>query len=64
MPAEEARSTQLIEGPAGKLQLLIDRPGMPAKGIALISHPQPLLGGSPKHRVPLTISRSSVRRVG
>jgi alpha/beta superfamily hydrolase len=55
--SEEERSTQLIDGPVGKLQLLIDRPGAPAKGIALISHPQPLLGGSPKHRVPLTLSR-------
>ena len=57
MRAEEERSTQLIDGPAGKLQLLIDRPGMPPQGIALISHPQPLLGGSPKHRVPLVLSR-------
>ncbi|MFS2127835.1 alpha/beta hydrolase [Pseudomonas sp. Pseusp97] len=55
--SEEERSTQLIDGPVGKLQLLIDRPRLPAKGIALISHPQPLLGGSPKHRVPLTLSR-------
>ncbi|MEP9319640.1 alpha/beta family hydrolase [Pseudomonas sp. LABIM340] len=57
MPAEDERSTQLIDGPVGKLQLLIDRPGVPVRGIALISHPQPLLGGSPKHRVPLTLSR-------
>lgn len=55
--SEEERRTQLIDGPVGKLQLLIDRPGVPPKGIALISHPQPLLGGSPKHRVPLTLSR-------
>ncbi|QEY71394.1 alpha/beta hydrolase [Pseudomonas denitrificans (nom. rej.)] len=57
MPAEEQRSTQLIDGPVGKLQLLIDRPDLPVQGLALISHPQPLLGGSPKHRVPLTLSR-------
>lgn len=57
MPAEEERSTLLIDGPVGKLQLLIDRPGVQARGIALISHPQPLLGGNPKHRVPLTLSR-------
>ncbi|MGC4010822.1 MAG: hypothetical protein QM805_18665 [Pseudomonas sp.] len=56
--SEEERRTQLIDGPVGKLQLLIDRPGVPVKGIALISHPQPLLpGGGPKHRVPLTLSR-------
>lgn len=55
--SEEERCTQLIDGPVGKLQLLIDRPGVPPQGIALISHPQPLLGGSPKHRVPLTLSR-------
>ena len=55
--SEEERRTQLIDGPVGKLQLLIDRPGVPPQGIALISHPQPLLGGSPRHRVPLTLSR-------
>ncbi|MCP1649646.1 alpha/beta hydrolase [Pseudomonas nitroreducens] len=55
--SEEERRTQLIDGPAGKLQLLIDRPGVPPQGVALISHPQPLLGGSPRHRVPLTLSR-------
>ncbi|MBD9676344.1 alpha/beta hydrolase [Pseudomonas sp. PDM18] len=55
--SEEERSTQLIDGPVGKLQLLIDRPGVPLRGMVLISHPQPLLGGSPKHRVPLTLSR-------
>ncbi|KJK03046.1 alpha/beta hydrolase [Pseudomonas sp. 21] len=55
--SEEVRRTQLIDGPVGKLQLLIDRPGVPPQGIVLISHPQPLLGGSPKHRVPLTLSR-------
>ncbi|QRY77885.1 alpha/beta hydrolase [Pseudomonas sp. PDNC002] len=57
MPEEE-RSVQSIDGPAGKIQLLLDRPRQPAKGIALISHPQPLLGGSPKHRVPLTLART------
>lgn len=55
--SEEERRTQLIDGPVGKLQLLIDRPGVPPQGVALISHPQPLLGGSPRHRVPLTLSR-------
>lgn len=47
----------LINGPVGHIELFIDTPAQPAKGIVLVSHPQPLLGGSPRHVVPLTLAR-------
>lgn len=50
----------LIDGPAGKLQFLLSLPSGAPRGIALVSHPQPLLGGSPRHIVP----HSAARRLG
>jgi alpha/beta superfamily hydrolase len=49
-----------VAGPAGPLQLLIDRPAGTPVGIAMISHPQPLLGGSPRHVVPHSIAKRMV----
>ncbi len=56
MPDED-RNPLLIDGPAGRIQLLIDAPAGPPRGVAMVSHPQPLLGGSPRHLVPLTLAR-------
>jgi len=49
-----------LTGPAGAIQLLIDEPARAPRGIAMISHPQPLLGGSPKHIVPHSIAKRVV----
>ena len=46
-----------IAGPVGRIELTLTRPAGPPRGIALISHPQPLLGGSPRHIVPHTVVR-------
>ncbi|WP_306580353.1 alpha/beta hydrolase [Pseudomonas sp.] len=51
------REEVLIDGPVGRIQLLVDHPEGQPKGIVLVSHPQPLLGGSPRHVVPLTLAR-------
>ncbi|MFV3290401.1 alpha/beta hydrolase [Pseudomonas sp. NY11955] len=51
------REELLIDGPVGKLHLLLDHPSIPPKGVAIVSHPQPLLGGSPRHIVPVTLAR-------
>ncbi|QXH53838.1 alpha/beta hydrolase [Pseudomonas fakonensis] len=51
------REEVLIDGPVGRIQLLVDHPEGQTKGIVLVSHPQPLLGGSPRHVVPLTLAR-------
>ena len=48
---------RLIEGPAGRLELWIDAPDRPPLGLAIITHPQPLLGGSARHKVPTLLAR-------
>ncbi|MDQ1077484.1 alpha/beta hydrolase [Pseudoroseomonas cervicalis] len=51
--------TRLIDGPAGRLQLTLNHPaeGVAPRGLVLVSHPQPLLGGSPRHIVPHSAAR-------
>lgn len=52
--------TDFMIGPSGKIQLLIDTPLCSPMGVAMISHPQPLLGGSPRHVVPHSTARRLV----
>ncbi|WP_234041190.1 alpha/beta hydrolase [Advenella mandrilli] len=47
-----------FEGPAGWIEVLFDNPSSPSKGIVLIAHPQPLLGGSPRHKIPHTLAQT------
>jgi uncharacterized protein len=53
---------EVIQGLAGNIELLIDAPVHPPIGIALIAHPQPLLGGSALHKVPAWLARSAVEK--
>lgn len=46
------RSTWRLSGPAGAIELLLDRPAATLRGLALITHPHPLLGGSAQHPLP------------
>lgn len=55
--SDTPRNPLLIDGAVGQIELLIDYPDGPPKGLVLVSHPQPLLGGSPRHIVPLTLAR-------
>ncbi|MDB5843436.1 MAG: hypothetical protein JWP79_746 [Polaromonas sp.] len=49
---------QLIDGPVGAMEVFIDLPRENAScGIAIIGHPQPLLGGSAMHKVPHLLAR-------
>ena len=49
--------TQSVEGPAGAMEVLVDAPGGAPYGIAVVAHPQPLLGGSALHKVPHLLAR-------
>jgi len=49
---------RMTQGPAGMIELLVDAPEGQARGIALIAHPQPLLGGSAQHKVPHLLARA------
>lgn len=54
--------TLFLDGAAGPIQLLLEAPAGAARGIAVISHPQPLLGGTPAHPVPHAIARRLLER--
>jgi len=50
--------TALVDGPAGKIEVLVDVPTGPPRGLALVAHPQPLLGGSAGHKIPHLLARA------
>ncbi|MBT9552832.1 MAG: alpha/beta hydrolase [Hydrogenophaga sp.] len=47
-------------GPAGTLELLIDRPASAPVGTAVLSHPHPLHGGTMTNKVVQTLARACV----
>lgn len=47
-------------GPAGAIEVAIDRPEGPASGIAVIAHPHPLHGGTLSNKVVQTLARACV----
>jgi len=55
--------TVLINGPAGAIEGLVDAPTVPPRGIAVVAHPQPLLGGSAMHKIPQLLARA-LRDIG
>lgn len=57
-PNLDQAGAQLLAGAAGEVEILIDRPPGEARGIVLVGHPQPLLGGSARHKVPHYLARS------
>ncbi len=52
-------SNQLfIPGPAGQIEVILDAPVGEMAGIAVVTHPHPLLGGTAEHKVPQLIARA------
>ena len=49
----------LIDGPAGKIDIIVENPGAP-KGIALVCHPHPLFGGANSNKVAHSLARTFV----
>lgn len=50
---------QLLDGPAGAMEVIVDAPrGSAHGGIAIVAHPQPLLGGHALHKVPQLLARA------
>ncbi len=47
-----------IEGPAGKLEILVNEPVGERRGITLIAHPHPLFGGTMDNKVVNTLART------
>ncbi len=50
-------STQLIAGPAGDLEIALERPATPIRALALVAHPHPLHGGTMDNKVTTTLAR-------
>jgi len=51
--------THLVDGPVGPIELITDLPRREAPaGVAIVCHPQPLLGGSAMHKVPHLLARA------
>ncbi|MCU5786498.1 alpha/beta hydrolase [Alloalcanivorax marinus] len=53
-----SRETLDLDGPAGRLRLTLDHPLGAPHGLVLVGHPQPVLGGSPRHPVPHALARA------
>ncbi|MDO9406139.1 MAG: alpha/beta fold hydrolase [Polaromonas sp.] len=53
----------VIPGPAGGIELALDRPadGVPSRGVAVIAHPHPLFGGTMDNKVVQTLARAFVQ---
>lgn len=49
-----------VPGPAGSIDVAIDRPVGPPRGLALIAHPHPLFGGTRDNKVVQTLARAFV----
>jgi uncharacterized protein len=47
----------LLEGSAGAMEVVFDLPVAPVRGLTIVAHPQPLLGGSATHKVPQVLAR-------
>ena len=48
-------------GPAGRIQVLRDQPEGTPRGVAVISHPHPLFGGTMDNKVVQTLARAFVQ---
>lgn len=49
-----------LDGPAGKVQCLLDLPEGAPRGVALVAHPHPLYGGTMENKVAQTLARTFV----
>ena len=56
-PSQSREAQVLLDGPIGKIEVLIDNPGAP-RGIALIGHPHPIGGGAATNKVAHTLART------
>jgi len=53
------REHALLDGPAGKIECVIDMPAaLEQRGIALVAHPHPLFGGSLDNKVAQTLAQT------
>lgn len=46
------RTRELWAVPTGTVEVILDAPDKGSRGVAMVAHPHPLLGGTPEHKVP------------
>ncbi|RPH41944.1 MAG: alpha/beta hydrolase [Burkholderiales bacterium] len=47
-----------VDGPAGRIDVAVDRPDGPPRGLAIVAHPHPLYGGTRDNKVVQTVARA------
>ena len=50
-----------FQGPAGALEIAVDKPAGESRGVAVIAHPHPLFGGTLDNKVVQTLARAFVQ---
>ena len=50
--------TQFAQGPAGRIEILLDRPAIAPRGVGIVAHPHPLMGASARHKVPHVLAHA------
>jgi hypothetical protein len=48
----------IVDGPVGALEVVVDVPAAPPRGIALVCHPHPLQGGTMDNKVAHTLAKT------
>jgi len=51
---------KLVAGPAGAIEVVVDRPAGSTAGVAFVGHPHPLYGGTLENKVAATLARAFV----
>jgi alpha/beta superfamily hydrolase len=55
--ATQTTGTSIFNGPVGRITALVDAPHGQIKGVAVVAHPHPLVGGNAEHKIPATLAR-------
>lgn len=53
----QVSGASLLDGPVGLMEVFFDLPARATGGLAVVAHPQPLLGGNALHKVPQFLAR-------
>ncbi|MGE5450253.1 MAG: alpha/beta hydrolase [Acidobacteriota bacterium] len=54
-------ASSLIEGASGPIEVVVEDPAGPVKGLAVVAHPHPLMGGTMDNKVVHTLVRAFVQ---
>lgn len=58
-PQEKRKAQGLIDGPAGALEVAVGCPAEQARGLALVCHPHPQMGGTMDNKVVTMLARAA-----